>query len=104
MINIAGATPATIPTVLNEAQTLITAMPPKSVLSLTDATGCTFNKDSVMLLKTYSEKVIPNVKAACVVGADALRSVLLGSVIQHIGKQIKNCATKEEAMKWLISQ
>lgn len=104
IINIAGATPTTIPTILTEAQTLITAMPSKSVLSLTDATGCTFNKDSVVLLKTYSEKVIPNVKAACVVGADALRSVLLGSVSQHIKKDLKNFNTREEAMDWLVNQ
>lgn len=104
VVNIAGSNPSTMPAILAEAQAFITAMPPKSVLSLTDATGCTFNKDSAGLLKIYSEKIIPNVKASCVVGADALRSVLLASVAQHVKKEIKSFSTRTEAMDWLSSQ
>jgi hypothetical protein len=104
IINLQGATPATLPNILNEAQTLITSAPPKSILSLTDATNFTFNKESAVLLKTYSEKIIPNIKASCVVGADSLRGVLLSSISQHIQKEIKNFGTRTEAINWLSTQ
>lgn len=104
IINLSGATPATLPAIINEAQDLITSTTGKNILSLTDATGFTFNKDSALLLKTYSEKIIPYVKASCVVGADALRSVLLSSIVQHVKKEIKNFTTRTEAMEWLASQ
>lgn len=104
IISLQGATPTTLPTILNEAQVLILSSPPKSIRSVTDATGFTFNKESAALLKTYSEKIIPNIKATCVVGADALRGVLLASIAQHIQKEIKSFGTRAEAINWLASQ
>lgn len=104
IINFQGATPATIPTIISDAEKAIMSSPPKSVLSLTDATDLHFNKDTAALLKTYSEKILPNVKASCVVGADALRGVLLTSIAQYVKKDIKSFGTRDEAVNWLSSQ
>jgi len=104
IVNLKGAKPTELPEILTEAKTVIMAAPLKSALYAVDATNFTFNKESAPLLKTYSEQIMPYVKATCVVGADALRAVLLASVALYIKKDIKNFGTRAEAINWLSEQ
>lgn len=88
--------------VLPTAKTMIAQSPPKSALILTDVSNSSYTKEVAEALKAWSKGNTPYVKASAVVGADGLRSILLGTVKILTGREIKACKSREEAMTWLV--
>lgn len=84
-------------------QPQIATLPRNSVLILTDATNARYNRQSAAAMKEFAAQNSPFVKASAVVGADGLREVLLDAVRFFTRRPIKACATREEALEWLVA-
>ena len=104
IVDIANTKPDEAIAALQEAQQQISKLPPKSALILTDATNAVYNKASSAAMKDFAAKNTPFVKASAVVGADGIRTILLEAVRLLTRREIRACATREEAMAWLASK
>jgi len=102
--DVAGATSEEAMLIMQDAQKKIVALPPKSVLLLTDATDVAYNRDTANALKAYASHITPHIKASAVVGADGVRSIILQVVATFTGRDIKAFKDREEALDWLVEQ
>jgi hypothetical protein len=103
LVDLAHTAPAETLAILQDAQMRIAENPPKSVLILTDATDTVYNKEVSNAIQNFSAKNTPFVKKSAVIGVDGLRMVLLRTVILVTRREIKACATRQEALDWLVS-
>jgi hypothetical protein len=93
-----------VPPVIAEAQQIIAQQPNGSVFTLTDLTQMGFSPEVAAAMKNYTLHNKPYVKAAAVVGASGLMSVVKGSVEKSSMRDLVNFETREEAQEWLVSQ
>lgn len=103
-LDLSGANQDQILALLDEAQGIITKLPPKSVLMLTNTKETTYNTTISNAIKDFTSKNTPFVKASAVIGADGLRKVLLQTVCMLTKREIHAFETQEKAMDWLIAQ
>jgi hypothetical protein len=87
--------------VIPEAKKVISALSPKSGLVVTDVTGAIYTKAVAEAIKSLVSHNTPYLKASSVVGADGVAAVLLQTVIFLTRRELKSCATREEAYNWL---
>jgi len=90
--------------ILPEAAKVIRKGAEKSKLVLTDVSNATYNKQVADAIKDFTSNNTPYVKASAVVGADGVRLVLLQTVIFITRRELKACATRQEALDWLASK
>lgn len=90
--------------VIRQAQELICAQPPQSVLSLIDYTGIHYNIPAVEAQKTFSTAVTPHMKASAVVGITGMMQVIYRSVVRITRRNIKTFDDLESAKEWLATQ
>lgn len=88
---------------IKTAKKMFAAEPPKSVLSLFDATGCSFSDRSLSEVKDFTIANTPYIKVAAVVGIDGLLQVALSSVIKASGREYQVFKTRNEALEYLAS-
>lgn len=103
LVNLANCSPQSTFTILDEAAAVIAKSDPKSALILTDSTNATYNTEVSTAMKNFSSKNTPYVKGSAVVGADAMRKVLVAAVRVATKRDIRTFDTRGEAMDWLVS-
>jgi hypothetical protein len=89
---------------INTAQALIARQPPRSVLALLDATGSTFNAETLSRLKDFVQANTPYIKCATVVGITGLLQVALTTLTRVAGRSFHTFPTRQAAMDFLITQ
>jgi len=104
IVDISGCNPDEVAQTVHEASKKISGLPPKSGLILTDVTSTVYNQATSNIIKDFSSKNTPYVKASAVVGADGLREVLLKTVAMVTKREIKPFSTRAEAMDWLATK
>lgn len=89
--------------ILKEAAVKISQFAPKSALILTDSTDAVYNGEVSSAIKEFSAGNTPYVKGSAVVGADAMRKILVSAVRMVTKRDIRTFDTREDAMEWLVS-
>ncbi len=87
-----------------EAKAYIASQPPKSVLSVFDATKALYNTAVLTALKDFTKHNEPYMKASAVVGAEGILSIAVLAVAAFSGRQFKGFPDRETAMDWLVAQ
>jgi hypothetical protein len=96
--------PTDIYAVSDTSTALICKQPEASVLLITNVTGTRYNPSVINRLKENTKLTNPYMKAYAVVGIGGLQRVVLQSVVQFTGQDIKICGSHEEAEEWLVRQ
>jgi hypothetical protein len=103
-VNLSHSTPVEVMEILQDAQKLITSMPRKSVIAMTDLTQARFDQTSVQVEKEYSAAITPFLKVSAVVGPDPLRKIFLQSITNTTHRHIEIFENQAEALDWLVSR
>ncbi len=85
------------------ARQIIAAQPPKSVLTLFDATNSEFDADVVVTLKKFVQLNTPFMKYTAVVGMTGLKKVGLMAVTRAAKRPLRPFDTREEALEFLAN-
>lgn len=102
-IDISQITSEDIYPILEEAARLIRSGEQKSKLIMTDVTQAKYSKETSELMKDFTSKNTPYVKASAVVGAEGVQLILLQTLVFITRRELKTFNSREEAMDWLIS-
>ncbi|MHB8088447.1 MAG: SpoIIAA family protein [Anaerolineaceae bacterium] len=89
--------------VFDEAIQVITKLPLKSVLLITDSTDAKYNQDTSNVTKRFSSTISPHILGSAVVGADNLKKVMVSTLRLLTKRDIRTFDTREQAMDWLVS-
>ena len=89
---------------IDEARRFIATQPLGQALVLTDVSGSNFDQRAIEDLRKLAEDNRPYVKASALVGLSALTRVIFRAVMALTGRQIRPYETREQAIKYLISQ
>jgi hypothetical protein len=84
-----------------KARGLIAAQPPKSALTLLDATDTMYNMEVLATLKEYAKANTPYIKCTAVVGITGLKEIGLAAVSKAAGRPLRTFATREAALDYL---
>jgi|SRR5438093_4722855 len=84
-----------------KVQGIVTAQPPKSVLTLSDLTGAQFSRDAFTRMKEVAVFDRPYVKRAAMVGAESLPEVFYQALKTFSRREFLRFETREEALEWL---
>jgi hypothetical protein len=87
-----------------EARAWIASQPPKSVLSIFDATGAVYNMEAIGVLKDFAKHNEPYIKASSVVGVEGLLNIGLMAVSKFTGRTFKTFKDRPSALDWLVEQ
>jgi hypothetical protein len=87
-----------------EAKAWFATQPPKSALSIFDATGAVYNLEVINVLKHFTKHNEPFVKASSVVGIEGLLNIGLTAVSKFSGRTFKAFRDRPSAMDWLVEQ
>ncbi|HEX9691380.1 MAG TPA: hypothetical protein VGA22_04710 [Gemmatimonadales bacterium] len=90
--------------VIEEARSFIASQPEKSVLTLTDVTGSTFNADLGRALWRLARDNRPHVIAGAVIGIEGLQKDLFQLVTFVSRRPLQPFKTADAAMDWLVAQ
>jgi hypothetical protein len=89
---------------LTEVQRIVTAQPPKSVLTLSDLTGAQFSRATITRMKEVAVFDRPYVKRAAFVGAESLPKVFYEALKTFSQREFRKFKTGEQAMDWLVRE
>ena len=89
---------------LTQVQRIVTAQPPKSVVTLSDLTGAQFSRSAVTRMKEVAVFDRPYVKRAAFVGAQSLPKVFYEALKTFSQREFCKFKTREEAMDWLVGE
>ncbi len=89
---------------LQKAQDMIASQPAKSVLALFDASGASFNNETLSAVKEFTRANTPYIKAACVVGITGLLQVAMVAASKFSGRDFILFKSRDEALEWLATQ
>ncbi len=87
-----------------KVQGIVTAQPPKSVLTLRDLTGAQFSRDAFTRMKEVAVFDRPYVKRAAMVGAESLPEVFYQALKTFSRREFPRFETREEALEWLVRE
>ncbi|MGE3063711.1 MAG: hypothetical protein AB7T10_08775 [bacterium] len=87
--------------VIDEAEEIITRLPLKSVLILTDVSDTSYNMFGIEKLKSFSRNITPFVIASTVVGAVDEKNMVIEMLERISGRKITVTASRDEAIKYL---
>lgn len=103
-LNLSNAGAQDVINVINKATPVIAAQPERSIRTLTDVTGLTFNHEATEALKQFTRHNKPYVIAGAVVGVTGLKQIIYNSVLKFSGRNIVAFNTLDEAKNWLATQ
>ena len=86
---------------LEKAVQLTRSQPPKSVLTLFDATNSQFDAGVLTALKNFVKGNTPFIKYSAVVGMKGLKQIGLAAVSKAAGRPLELFDTREEALDFL---
>jgi hypothetical protein len=89
---------------LTQVQRIVTAQPPKSVVTLSDLTGAQFSRSAVTRMKEVAVFDRPYVKRAAFLGAQSLPKVFYEALKTFSQREFRKFKTREEAMDWLVRE
>lgn len=104
MLDLSQTRPEEAMRVIESAQPIVAATPPKSVLFLTDVRGAVYNRESSTAIKAFAARNTPHIRASAVVGSDGLRAVVLYTIRLLTGRDIRSFETPEQALAWLVTR
>lgn len=90
--------------IIADAKKRVAALPPASVLVLTDITGAHYNERIVEALKGLAAANKPFVKASAVVGVTGIRKVIFQAIKIFSSRQMDLFDTEREAKDWLAAR
>lgn len=91
-------------TAVAEARHYIASRPPRSVLSLFDATQTLYNTETLTAMKEFTKHNEPYMKASAVVGIEGILNVALMAVSRFSGRTFQTFKDRTAAMDWLVEQ
>jgi hypothetical protein len=91
----------TMKAVAEEGHRVIALHSPKSVLTLNDVTGASFDQESVEVLKSKVTANAPYVKRAAVIGISGLQRLIYEAVKFFAKRTIPLFPSREEALNYL---
>ncbi len=103
-LNLSHAKAQDVINLIREATPLIASRPERSIRTLTDVTGLTFNHEATEALKQFTKHNKPYVIAGAVVGVTGLKQIIYNSVLKFSGRNIVAFDTLDEARNWLATQ
>ena len=103
-IDVANCAAEEVIELLTEVQRIVTAQPPRSVLTLSDLTGAQFSRSAVTRMKEVAVFDRPYVKRAAFVGAQSLPKVFYEALKTFSQREFRKFKTREEAMDWLVGE
>jgi hypothetical protein len=103
-IDVTNCTAEDVIELLTEVQRIVTAQPPKSVLTLSDLTGAQFSRATITRMKEVAVFDRPYVKRAAFVGALSLPKVFYEALKTFSQREFRKFKTREEAMDWLVRE
>jgi len=86
------------------AMKLISSQPPKSVLTVVDATNAVFDAGVLVTLKAFVKHNTPYMKCTAVSGIKGLKEVGLMAVAKVAGRPIHTFDTRDKALDFLAEQ
>jgi hypothetical protein len=89
---------------LKTAQAIIASQPPVSVLAVLDATGASYNTETLGALKNFVQANTPYLRCSAVVGVTGLLNVALTTLSRVAGRSVNLFPTRQAAMDFLIKQ
>lgn len=92
------------PAIMDEAATVISQFPPKSVMSLVDMTAMRFNKVVIAKVTDIARRNEPFVTVTAIVGLNSVAKLIAKSVIKLTGRNTVLFDSLDEAKTWLLSQ
>jgi hypothetical protein len=101
-INYADCDIALLKAVAEEMHRVISKEPPKSVLTLNDVTGTSFDSESVEVLKSKVIANAPYVKRAAVIGIRGLQKLIYEAIQKFSQRNIPLFDSRQEALDWLV--
>ena len=101
-INYVGLQPAEMGELVKKATQAIVASKSDKILSLSNVTGCLFNKEILDIIKEQGAISLPLTEKAAVVGVTGIKNVFLTAVNAVMPKSRKPFDTEELAKEWLI--
>jgi hypothetical protein len=104
LIDLANCSAEEVMKIVGEVQRMVTAQPPKSVLTLSDLTGAQFSRAAVTRMKEVAVFDRPYVKRAAMVGAEHFPRVFYDALKIFSQREFSRFKTREEAMDWLVEE
>jgi hypothetical protein len=83
-------------------KSVVAAQRPASLLTLTDITGAKFSRDVLVKVKEAAALDRPFIKRAAMVGGDSRSKAVSDAVSAFSARKWQRCATREEALDWLV--
>ncbi len=104
LIDCTNCGPHELNSIFEEVQSVVTAQPPHSVLTLTDFTGADFDKQTADHMKVVATYDRAYVKRAAIVGADDIPDVYYRNLVSFSAREFPIFKSREEALDWLQSE
>jgi len=86
------------------AGAIIASQPPASALCLFDASGGKLDGQALVVLKEFTRKNTPYIKATALVGISGFLNVGMFAISRATGRSLKAFATRQEAFEFLAAQ
>lgn len=103
-IDLARKSPAGLLEAMREAQAIIAEQPHGSLLTLTDVSESSYNREVADALKAYVAHNKPFVRAGAVVGLNDLKRVIFNFLNRVTGRSLKGFEQIDAAKEWLTKQ
>ena len=84
-------------------QTFITSFPKRSLLILTNLTGCAVNKHTVECFKQFTAHNKPYIIASAVYGLTGFTKIFVNAVNSFSKRDIRHFENPEQAKHWLVT-
>jgi hypothetical protein len=101
-INYSHCDGAMLKAVAEEGHRVIALEQPNSVLTLSDVTGTTFDKESVAVLQAKVAGNAPYVRRAAIIGISGLQRLIYEGVQAFSRRRIPLFESRQEALRWLV--
>jgi hypothetical protein len=104
LIDHSRSRPEEIVRTMDEVEAVIAAEPADSLLTLSDFTGTSFDKEAADRMKVVAAKDRPHVHRAALVGAENIPEVYYHNLESFSARHFPKFKTREEALEWLTSE
>jgi GTP:adenosylcobinamide-phosphate guanylyltransferase len=86
---------------IEESKKIIKSQPEKSLLTLTDVTHARYNAGVVAAIQMFVRDNKPHVKAAAIIGVNAVKKIIYKKVMEFSERDIKTFDDLNKAKDWL---
>jgi hypothetical protein len=97
LIDFSGSGPKDVLALIDQATPLIRKRAPKSVATISNVAGASFDSDVIAALKDFAKGNEPHVRTAAIVGLTGMQRIVLSAVSYFTGRTFLLCESVEEA-------